>query len=110
MRLKDGRRVALKFVFLANPVLTTEEQVATLRREAAVMHRLDHPNIVRIAASYENKEHQIILIDQGMCAGNDLLVELVSNINQAATLITESLLRCIIEQLLDVRPLPAPCP
>lgn len=62
---KSGKEWAVKVVNLHNEV-----DKDALRNEVNILKRLHHPNIVRVIASYEDKEHMYMVMQ--LCKGKEL--------------------------------------
>lgn len=62
---KSGKEWAVKVVNLHNEV-----DKDALRNEVNILKRLHHPNIVRVIASYEDKEHMYMIMQ--LCKGKEL--------------------------------------
>ncbi|CEG36727.1 camk cdpk protein kinase [Plasmopara halstedii] len=86
---KSGKDWAVKIVALSNEVDRN-----ALRNEINILKRLHHPQIVRVIASYEDKEHMYMVMQ--LCKGK----ELYEHLYQGNRTISENDVRKIIRALL----------
>lgn len=73
-----GRALALKTVPKARV-----RQPEALRREARVLAALDHPNIVRLEAAYEDERY--VHLVQELCAGGELFDQIVARARRSGS-------------------------
>ncbi|ETI46529.1 CAMK/CDPK protein kinase [Phytophthora nicotianae CJ01A1] len=86
---KSGKEWAVKVVALSNEV-----DRDALRNEINILKRLHHPQIVRVIASYEDKEHMYMIMQ--LCKGK----ELYDHLYQEHRTFSENDVRKIIRALL----------
>ena len=70
----SGQQFACKTI--AKRKLQTEEDVEDVKREVAIMHHLDHPNIVHMKGAFEDKHSVHIVME--LCGGGELFDRIIS--------------------------------
>jgi len=66
--IKTNRYVALKY---QNKAELAEKDISYARQEAAVLKKLDHPNIIKLVESYEDDTAFVLVME--LAEGGDLL-------------------------------------
>ena len=74
--LKVKHKVTNEMVALKSVNKKLIRNIKSLKKEIHLLSELDHPNVVKLIASYED-EHYLYMVSE-LCAGGDLLHQLIS--------------------------------
>eukprot|EP00892_Ulva_mutabilis_P010779 jgi/Ulvmu1/8073/UM004_0310.1 len=97
--LFDGQEVALKIIFLGNPKLSQAAK-SLLMAESAILQRLHHAHVVDVRRTLMWHEKQILVIEEEMLHGEELLVAADEAIANYGFQMTESFAARATRQLL----------
>eukprot|EP00892_Ulva_mutabilis_P008427 jgi/Ulvmu1/5957/UM026_0079.1 len=97
--LFDGEEVALKVIFLGNPKLADAAK-ELLRAESTILQRLHHPHVVDVRRTLMWHAKQILVIEEEMLHGEELLTAVEEAIADYGFEITESFTALVMRQVL----------
>ena len=70
-----GQIVAVKAIFKERMAKHGSEASSRVQTEAAIMRRLDHPNIIKLHETFEDDAHWYLVLD--LCVGGELFDQIV---------------------------------